>query len=293
LKSSLDCLECVARQALRAARIATNDPDVQRRILDAAAARIPTMNLDESPAVLSLVCYEAAAELSGKTDPYRELKDEQNRLALSLEPELRELLDASDDRLLTALHLSAAGNIIDLGTMQQQHIDLRATIEQVLRESFAVDHSEAFRESLSRCRDLLFFLDNAGEIVFDKLLIEELLKHTSVTAVVKAGPIINDATRKDAEDVGLARICEVIDNGGAFIGSPLDRIPRAFRERMDRADVIFGKGQGNFETLDDYPGDVFLMLRAKCEVVARHMGVRYGQVGLISTRKRACTPARV
>lgn len=65
MKSSLDCLECVARQALRAARIATNDPDVQRRILDAAAARIPTMNLDESPAVLSLVCYEAAAELSG------------------------------------------------------------------------------------------------------------------------------------------------------------------------------------------------------------------------------------
>ena len=116
--------------------------------------------------------------------------------------------------------------------------------------------------------------------------IEELLKHTSVTAVVKAGPIINDAILEDAVQVGLPDVCEVIDNGGAFVGSSLDHIPPHFRARMDRADVIVGKGQGNYETIDEYPGDVFLILRAKCEVVARHMGVQLGQVGLISTRAR-------
>ncbi len=78
----------------------------------------------------------------------------------------------------------------------------------------------------------------------------------------------------------------MIDNGGAFIGSPLDLVPPHFLERMRAADVIIGKGQGNYETVDDFEGDVFLILKAKCEVVARHMGVRYGQVALISTQER-------
>ncbi len=287
MKSTLDCLECVARQALRAARVATDDPAVQREILDEVVSRIPSMDLDRSPAVLSMACYEVAAEKSGKYDPYRELKAEQNRQALALEAELRAMVRESDDPLSTALHLSAAGNIIDLGTLQAHHIDVHGAIEQVLRESFAVDHEAAFRASLAKCRDLLFLLDNAGEIVFDKILIEELLRHTSVTAVVKGGPMLNDATREDAEQVGLTEVCEVIDNGGAFIGCPLELVSPEFRARMDRANVIFGKGQGNYETLDEHTGDVFLMLRAKCEVIAAHMGVKLGQVSLISTRVRA------
>ena len=148
-------------------------------------------------------------------------------------------------------------------------------------------HSAALRAALGNCRDLLFLLDNAGEIVFDKLLIEELQKHTTVTAVVKGAPMINDVLMEDAEFVGLTKICDVIDNGGGFIGSPLKHVPQAFLERMAAADVIIGKGQGNYETIDDFDGNVFLILRAKCEVVAEHMGVKLGQVGLISTRQRS------
>jgi len=207
-------------------------------------------------------------------------------LELGLEAELRDHVRQSDDPLLTALHLAAAGNVIDLGTMKEEHIDVHDAIDQVLRESFTVDHTAAFRESLASCNDLLFCLDNAGEIVFDKILIEELQKHTSVTAVVKAGPIINDAVMADAVQVGLPDVCEVSDNGGAFIGCPPNLVPASFLTRMERADVILGKGQGNYETIDDFPGDVFLILRAKCEVVAAHMGVQFGQVALISARVR-------
>jgi hypothetical protein len=286
LKATIDCLECIAKQALRAARIATDDPALQRRIFHEALARIPEMDLEKSPAVLSLVCYQAAAELTGNSDPYRELKHEQNALALELEPELRELVAQSEDPLVAALHLAAAGNVIDLGTTHADDIDVRATVEQVMRERFAIDHTKAFKKALTGCEDLLYLLDNAGEIVFDKLLIEQLLQHTAVTAVVKRGPIINDVLLEDAEQVGLTELCPVIDNGGAFVGSPLDLVPPAFLERMRRADVIIGKGQGNYETIDDFPGDVYLILRAKCEVIARHMGVRFGQVALISTRSR-------
>ncbi|MDQ1257772.1 MAG: hypothetical protein QG656_2378 [Candidatus Hydrogenedentes bacterium] len=291
MKAELDCLACIGVQAVRAGRVASDDPDVQRRILNETLLRVPAMDMNESPASLSLAAYELAAALSGNADPYRELKYEQNRQALLMEPELRAIVRDSADPLDAALHLSAAGNIIDLGTMGETDIDVHAAVETVMRERFAVDHTAAFRESLARCKDLLFLLDNAGEIVFDKILIEELLKHTSVTAVVKAGPIINDALVADAEQVGLTKLCEVIDNGGAFVGSPLNRVPERFIERMRQADVVVGKGQGNYETVDDFPGDVFLILRAKCHCIAAHMGVQFGQVALISTRIRSATAA--
>ena len=203
-----------------------------------------------------------------------------------MEPELRALLAGSEDRLATALHLAAAGNTIDLGVQRSGDIDIHAAIHQAMDQSFAIDHTAAFRESLSRSGDLVYLLDNAGEIVFDKILIEELLAHTRVTAVVKAGPMINDALMADADQVGLTGVCEVIDNGGAFVGSPLNQVPGPFLDRLKRADIIVGKGQGNYETIDDFPGDVFLILKAKCDVIARHMGVKFGEVGLISTRIR-------
>ena len=286
MKATLDCLECIAIQALRAARVATDDPDLQRRILNEAVVRIPEMDLEESPAALSKVVYDLAKETTGVDDPYAELKRAQNALALELEAELRAHLAGAEDPLATALHLSAAGNVIDLGTQHADDIDIHAAIEDALHQRFAVDHTAHFRTSLKKCSDLLFLLDNAGEIVFDKLLIEQLCEVTKVTAVVKKAPIINDVTVEDAVQVGLTDVCPVIDNGGPFIGAPLSQIPASFRARMEAADVIVGKGQGNYETIDDFPGDVFLILKAKCEIIAEHMGVKKGQVALISTRAR-------
>lgn len=287
MKSELDCLDCIMRQALRAARTATDDPELQRAILDETSKRLPQLDLTDSPASISMVAYEVASEISKNPDPFLKQKQQQNALAQSLEDEMREMIAASDDPLNTALHLAAAGNVIDLGIFQEHEIDLHGAIDQVMHERFAIDHTATLRAALENCNDLLYLLDNAGEIVFDKLLIEVLLQHTPVTAVVKAGPMINDVTLQDTHDVGLSDLCPVIDNGGAFIGSPLRRVPQGFLDRMAQADVIIGKGQGNYETIDDFDGNVFLILRAKCPIVARHMGVDFGQVALISTQVRA------
>lgn len=286
MKATLDCLECMASQALRAARVATNDLAAQREILDRVVSVIPDQDLEKSPGELSLSIYRAVFAVTGIVDPYRDIKRAQNEAALELEPDLRAIVQAAEDPLLAALYLSAAGNIIDLGVRHSDRIDVRATVEQVMRDGFAIDDTPALRESLSHAKDLVFLLDNAGEIVFDKLLIEELQKYSKVTAVVKAAPILNDVLYEDAQQVGLSALCEVIDNGGAFIGSPLGLVPPSFVERLHRADMLIGKGQGNYETLDEFPGDVFLILRAKCEAIAAHMGVKYGQVALISTRLR-------
>jgi damage-control phosphatase, subfamily I len=291
MKATLDCLECVAKQALRAARIASDDESTQHRILNETLAKIPDMDLNDSPAALSMNAYQLAAQLSGKDDPYAELKASQNALALSLEDRMRERIQSSDEPLVTALHLAAAGNVIDLGILESHEIDIETVIEEVLHERFSVDHTDTLVAALEECNDLLYLLDNAGEIVFDKLLIEELKKLTTVTAVVKGAPMLNDVVREDADLVGLSDLCEIIDNGGAFIGSPLEQVPQSFLDRMAAADVIIGKGQGNYETIDEYDGNVFLILRAKCEIIAKHMGVNFGQVGLISTRRRAAESA--
>lgn len=282
-----DCLACFMAQSLRAARLASADAAVHRAVMDETAASLPAMDVAISPATLSMNLYQSVIRNSGVADPFYQQKREQNALALSLEPELRAMVAASEDSLLTALHIAAAGNTIDLGALQAHEINVHAEIEKVMRERFAIDHSAALRQSLEHCNDLLYLLDNAGEIVFDKLLIQELQRFSPVTAVVKGAPIINDALMEDAIEVGLTDICPVIDNGGAFIGSPLELVPDRFLERLRQADVIVAKGQGNYETVDVFDGDVFMILKAKCNVVARHMGVEYGQVALISSLVRA------
>lgn len=286
MKASLECLECVVRQALRAARMAGDDPEMHRQVINAAVADIPAMDLNSSPAVLSLDLYQYAQQISGVDDPYLNIKQEQNRMILELEPELEQLVEKSEQPLITAIKLAAAGNIIDLGILQAHEINPRDAIARAMETPMAVDHTEHFLENLKRCEDFLYLLDNAGEIVFDKVLIRQLQQHTNVTAVVKAGPIINDACLEDAEQVGLTTICDVIDNGGAFVGSPLTLVPQSFLDRMAQADILLGKGQGNYETIDDFKGNVYLLLKAKCDVVARHMGISLGDLAFISTEVR-------
>lgn len=285
MKAQLECLECILKQARRAASLATDDPTLQRAILNAVAHQIPHMDLNESPAVLSLCVYQIVHELGKTDDAYRAMKRKQNAMALELEPKLVRFIDTSTDPLVTAIRLAAAGNIIDLGILEAHEINPEDAIHEALHLPLGLDHTYDFIEGLRYCDDLLYLLDNAGEIVFDKLLIRELGKQTHVTAVVKGAPIINDACMEDAVEVGLTRICEVIDNGGAFVGSPLSLVPEPFLDRMRRADIILGKGQGNYETVDEFDGNVYLLLKIKCNVVAEHSRLPVGAAAFISARR--------
>ncbi|HOQ90636.1 MAG TPA: ARMT1-like domain-containing protein [Candidatus Hydrogenedentes bacterium] len=275
-----ECLVCMMQQTLRVARMSSDDVRVHWESLREVGGGIAGMDPGKSPAVLSLALYETVRRLSGVRDPYAEAKRAQNETALAIEDELRAMVRSADDPLDMALRLAAAGNVIDLGVLRAEHIDIREAVDRALSGGFAVDETQAFRERLAQSRDMLYLLDNAGEIVFDKILIELLCRDRSVTAVVKAGPIINDACMEDARMVGLDRVCPVIDCGGAYVGCPLDLIPTSFRDRLDRAGLVLAKGQGHYETLDAYdgPAAVFVMLKAKCGVVARHAGVKAGDL---------------
>lgn len=196
-------------------------------------------------------------------------------MALKLLPKLRREVESSDDPLISAAHFAIAGNIIDLGAkngLTEQ--DILAAIEHAASEPLTGD-LDAFGQAVQSAVSILYLCDNAGEIVFDHLLIEQLGPER-VTAAVRGKPIINDATLDDACDAGLDRLVPLIGNGSDAPGTVLEDCNEEFRAAFESADLIISKGQGNFETLSDNDRPIFFLFKAKCPVVAERAGVPLG-----------------
>jgi uncharacterized protein with ATP-grasp and redox domains len=192
--------------------------------------------------------------------------------------ELRESVRTSEDPLEAAIRLAIAGNIIDLGV---KTLIKESDIEQIINNSLTTDFDsqqiQEFKNAISRAEKILYLADNAGEIVFDRLLIEQL-PIEKITVVVKGSPVINDATMKDAVIAGLPRIVDVIDNGSDAPGTILESCSKSFRDRFDKADLVIAKGQGNYETLSDVDKNIFFVLKTKCPVIARDLGCEVGEM---------------
>ncbi|MBN2415260.1 DUF89 family protein [bacterium] len=277
MKSDIVCLHCLMKQAVNTVRITTDDPGLHRQVCDRTADLIKTTDLSMTPAAISTPVYRIVSEVTGNPDPYAEFRKRTNAEALSLLPVMRRAIDASEDPLTTGLHVAVAGNIIDLGIGVE--FDLVKDLERALATPFAVDDSEAFRPWIRPGTSLLYLTDNSGEIVFDRALTELFLSlGVKVTLAVKSGPVINDVMRADAEEVGLADLAPVIETGSDDIGVDFSRISEEFLEAFTSADVILAKGHGNFESCNQRPENIFFLLRAKCEVVARELGVRVGDI---------------
>lgn len=243
------------------------DPGLQERIVREVLSLIRGMTLDGSPAALAQRFHRRIRGIIGREDPYREAKDRQNLLAMSLLPDLRSEIEAVPDPLLAATRLAVAGNVIDMGAPGDiSESRVREAVGRALVEPL-FGEQDGFRETILSARNILYLTDNAGEIAFDRLLIERL-GPSRVTAAVRGGPVINDATRADARAVGLDEIVEVIDNGSDAPGTLLEDCGPEFRRRFDEADLILAKGQGNFETLSRHPGNIVFLFKVKCPVIA-------------------------
>jgi len=275
MKARPDCYPCFLRQALDAARRAEASEEQQRQILLTTMEELGAFPAEAMPPQMAQKIHRQVRRLSDNTDPYLAGKLEATQQALALYPELKRRVEKSSDRLQTALRIAIAGNIIDLGV--HESYDLEATLERVLKQPFAINDLELFRSALTKSNTTILYLgDNAGETVFDRVLIEILDR--PVTYAVKAAPILNDATREDAISAGLDKIVEVIDNGSDAPGTLLDDCSSSFREHFEKAGLIISKGQGNYESLSGHPAPVFFLLQAKCSVIARNLGVTVGDI---------------
>lgn len=278
MKTYFDCMPCFIRQALDAAKLATDDEQIHEQVVREVLRLASDLDMSQSPPAIGQQIHRLIRELVGEDDPYHRIKKRFNNLALKLYPELRKQIVGSQDRLETAIRLAIAGNIIDFGVNSSvDESDLHKAISESLVADFDNLHLESFRDAVGQAEDIFYLADNAGEIVFDRLLIEQL-PYEKVTVVVKGKPVINDATMEDAGAAGLTRIVEVIDNGSDAPGTILESCSEEFRRRFADADLIIAKGQGNYETLSDVEKDMFFILKVKCPVIARHLGCEVGQM---------------
>ncbi len=277
IKSELDCLVCMVKQALNTARLATEDEEKQRKILNLVAHEIEKVDLNFPPANISKIVYEIVTELSGVEDPFKSIKEKSNKEALSMLPELKNIVSSSSDPLYSALHVAVAGNIIDLGIGHPY--DLARDVKKVLNSKFEIDNYEQFRKDIKEFKKLLYLGDNAGEIVFDRVLIEELLKSSlDIKFCVKSKPIINDATVEDAVMAGITEIVPVIETGNNSIGVDLENGSEEFKREFFEAEIIIAKGHGNFETCAGLGLNIYFLLKAKCDVVSQALSVKTGDI---------------
>ena len=208
-------------------------------------------------------------------DPYALEKERSNDAALKLVPYARSLIESADDPLYQSFKIAIAGNLIDFGTYDFDIDEKEQEIKDALLDEFAIDDSSRIKEKIKNANKILYLCDNAGEIVFDRLCIEEIQKlGPTVTAVVKSGPIVNDATTEDAKIAGLEEVCRVIESGTDSVGVNLDESGEEFLKELNGADLIIAKGQGHFETMEDMELPIAFLLKAKCKTVAEALGVK-------------------
>ncbi len=283
MKTYLECLPCLLRQAVEAAKLATEDERVQQAVVHTVLRDLQDVPAEARPVDIAPRVHAAVRRITGCDDPYREVKRESNRLALEAYPKAAELASEAPDPLLASAKLAAAGNIADSAVGRS--FDFDAAIQKALSQDFAVSEYSQLRTELERAARVLYLADNAGEIVFDRLLLERLAP-SRVTIAVKAQPLLNDATQDDVHSANLDGLASVVTTGNGWPRPDLRGASQEFRAAFQEADVIIAKGQANYEALSEGNAKVFFLLIAKCSVIARHLGVNIGDLVL----KRAGSP---
>lgn len=289
MKTYLDCIPCFYRQALDAARIAGADEIKQKKIIDELSQLIPNFSLETAPPEMGRAIYSLVGKISGVKDPFKEIKENSNKFALKLYPKLKQEINNSEDKLLTVVKFSIIGNIIDYGA--KNSLNVVEEIDHLFQGNFTTNNENnsttfkynQFKEALNKVDAIIYLADNAGEVVFDRLLIEKLVKELGkkVIYVVRGKPIINDALIEDAIFCGINKVAKITSSGSDAPGTILKYCSPEFMELYQNAELIISKGQGNYEALSEEDKLIFFLFKAKCSVIAENVGCNVGDMVLV------------
>lgn len=278
---TLECAHCLLERAINQVKLATDDPALRMRVVEAMTQFLgENFNGDAVPSHIGTERDLLVQKMTGN-DPYEGLKRQSNEMALGILPELQKLVDEREDsrmRFRVATLIAAAANAIEFDVSGRDFSlsELRLILDNV-ETDLAIDQVDEFRTCLETVEEVLYLMDNAGELVLDMILIREIKRvGPRVIAVVKGGPVLNDATMIDANEVGLSDCAdEVRDTGASAIGVNLERNSEEFKELFSSAELIVAKGMGNFESLTEFEPScpTVHIMRTKCNPVAEHVGV--------------------
>jgi hypothetical protein len=282
LKVEPECAACILSRAAAEAKEATTNPALRFR---AMSELLRLMNREfrptSVPADLGTKRDRLIKRISGNDDPYKRNKRISNEKALKLLPYARKIVEegyAQQDRFKRACLCAIVGNIMEFDIPGHKFTfgSLRKSFREAAKDLVADDVGSIY-ELAKKARTVLFLTDNAGEIVFDTLLVEQL-KNMGLTVIVavKGGAIINDATSEDAEVSGMSKIADkIITTGTDAVGFALKEVSPEFLEIYNSVDLVFAKGMGYAETLTEYKlkKPHALLFRTKCSPVADYFGV--------------------
>lgn len=280
----LDCVPCFARQALDAVTEAVEDPVRRETILRRLLHQIAEGDWSTSPPAMAQRLHRSIRQELGNPDPYRKIKDRMNDIAAQLVPAMRQRIDAHPDPREAAVRVAIGGNLLDVGAKTQIAAEeLPVHLETIWGQPLCGDLNGLFLAA-ERAHSILFLADNAGEIYFDRLLIERLPAE-KITIFMRGSPVLNDATLVDAESAGLPELAPVLDNGSDAPGTILEDCSAAFQGWFERADLIIAKGQGNYETLSEVDKDIYFLFTVKCPLVADRVGEPVGSLVVTAGRR--------
>jgi len=264
-----DCLPCVLSQAIKASKIATGDVNIQQLILDETINLIEKYKAYKNPADMGRDMHLIVKKHSKLFDPYIKIKQDNITEALEVYGYLKSFLLQKQNDIVWALKIAATGNYLD--STIYSNLDVKTCIEQELHRDFSICDVEIFSDKLSQAKKILFIGDNAGETVFDRILIESI-KDKDITYAVRHEPIINDITMEEAYLTGIDACAKIITTGCNAPGVLFNECSEEFLETYLEADIVLSKGQGNYESLSEDSRDIFFLLKAKCPVIAKAFG---------------------
>lgn len=284
MKAEIQCIPCFLNQAVEALELTGADRETRVRTMKHLISFLDRMDFDLSPPELSMYFHRIIREETGNPDPYIGLKEMSTETVQKLMPYLKELMEKTDDPLALSIKLGALGNVIDFGTPIRMNIE--EMVDEVVNKELTVWDYNEFTQALEKADRILFLGDNAGEILLDRFLLHQL-KERGKTIIygVREGPIINDATTKEAGEAGITEFADLITTGSHAPGTILKHSTVALKEALGKADMIISKGQGNFESLADDPklmemvipgNPIFFLLTIKCGIVGDFGGVPQG-----------------
>lgn len=229
--------------------------------------------LDSDPELSAPALLEPVTKLYesywGSQEGFQAEKKSFNDFLLSMEEELEKKIRSTKDPLATALCYARLGNYIDLSALSdvstEKLLELFAKAEE---ESLDAEEYQHFLQDLKHGEYLVYLTDNCGEVVLDKLvikLLKEQYPKLRIEVLVRGIPVTNDVDIEDAEYVGLTKFVPVFGNGSGIAGTELSKISQEAREKLERADVIISKGQGNFETIHTCGLNIYYLFLCKCD----------------------------
>jgi len=274
------CVTCIFSQSLRVCETLQIESGTTKKVLDSIAGMIPEWSFSETPPQVAARVYPKIAKLLQTDDIYCDFKREATERAKAFIPFVEEMIDKHNDKFYASLKAAVAGNVIDLAAMEQ--FDLEEEVTKVFDLPFKIDDSEELRKILQNSKTLLIVGDNAGEHIFDKVMMKyfkEVFSNLHIFYAVRGKPIINDITIEDALSAGIDEVAEIVDSGVDTPGLDLSRASEIMVSVYKQADVVLAKGMGNYESLNGISTrPTFFLMKVKCSVVAESLGRNVGDI---------------